>query len=157
MHFQRLSEERLQRLQATETAAADANNRAAAAVATAGDLQRQLSGTIRQRDDFSRLVSERYACSGHSDAPTPASNKGRQHLSFVTINSSGWKCNHYRTVPVGLVRWTQKHVDDTASATAVHDIKGLACDPLDCIVYDYQMGTSCNAERRRQRQPKPMQ
>ena len=102
MHFQRLSEERLQRLQATETATADANNRAAAAVATAGDLQRQLSGTIRQRDDFSRLVSEWYARLGHLDAPIPASNKAWQHISFITMNSSGWKCNHYRTVPVGL-------------------------------------------------------
>jgi len=57
-HFQRLSEERLQRLQAAETATADANSRAAAAVATAGELQQQLSVTARQRDEFSRLITE---------------------------------------------------------------------------------------------------
>lgn len=59
MHFQRLSDERLQHLQAAESANADAKTRAAAAVATAGELQRQLSVTTRQRDDFSGLITER--------------------------------------------------------------------------------------------------
>ncbi len=59
--FQRLSEERLQQLQSAEAATADASSRAAAAVATNGDLQRQLSGALRQRDDLSRLVTERHA------------------------------------------------------------------------------------------------
>jgi hypothetical protein len=60
MQLQRVSEERLQQLQSAEAATADASSRAAAAVATNGDLQRQLSGVLRQRDDFSRLVTERH-------------------------------------------------------------------------------------------------
>ncbi len=59
--LQRVSEERLQQLQAAEAATADASSRAAAAVTTNADLQRQLSGALRQRDEFSRLVSERHA------------------------------------------------------------------------------------------------
>ena len=59
--LQRVSEERLQQLQSAEAAAGDASSRAAAAVATTGDLQRQLSGVLRQRDDLSRLVTERHA------------------------------------------------------------------------------------------------
>ena len=59
--FQRLSEEQLQQLQSAEAATADASSRAAAAVATNADLQRQLSGAIRQRDDLSKLVTERHA------------------------------------------------------------------------------------------------
>lgn len=59
MHFQRLSDERLQHLQAAESANADAKTRAAAAVATTGELQRQLSVTTQQRDDFSGLITER--------------------------------------------------------------------------------------------------
>jgi len=55
-----VSEERLQQLQSAEAATADASSRAAAAVATNGDLQRQLSGVLRQRDDFARLVTERH-------------------------------------------------------------------------------------------------
>lgn len=59
--LQRVSEERLQQLQCAEAATADASSRAAAAVATNGDLQRQLSGATQQRDDLSRLVTERHA------------------------------------------------------------------------------------------------
>ena len=59
--FQRQSEERLQQLQSAEAATAETSSRAAAAVATTGDLQRQLSGALRQRDDLSRLVTERHA------------------------------------------------------------------------------------------------
>ena len=59
--LQRVSEEQLQQLQSAEAATADASSRAAAALATNGDLQRQLSGALRQCDDFSRLVTERHA------------------------------------------------------------------------------------------------
>ena len=58
-HFQRLSEDRLQQMQAAKTASADANLRAAAAVATAGELQSQLSIKARQRDEYAKLVNER--------------------------------------------------------------------------------------------------
>ena len=58
-HLQRQTEEQLQRLQAAEAASADANCRAAAAVATAGELQTTLSANIRQRDDYAKLAAER--------------------------------------------------------------------------------------------------
>lgn len=58
-HFQRLSEDRLQQMQAAEKACADAISRAAAAVATAGELQSQLSIKSRQRDEYAKLDNER--------------------------------------------------------------------------------------------------
>ncbi|DBA77268.1 TPA: hypothetical protein ACH3X2_008463 [Trebouxia sp. C0005] len=66
--LQRVSEERLQQLQCAEAATADASSRAAAAVATNGDLQRQLSGATQQRDDLSRLVTEREEASKAAEA-----------------------------------------------------------------------------------------
>ncbi|KAL3154078.1 hypothetical protein ABBQ32_013617 [Trebouxia sp. C0010 RCD-2024] len=57
--LQRQSEEQVQRLQAAQTASADANSRAAAAVATAGELQGQLSVRTRQRDEYAKLAAER--------------------------------------------------------------------------------------------------
>ncbi|KAA6419371.1 MAG: hypothetical protein FRX49_10630 [Trebouxia sp. A1-2] len=69
--LQRVSEERLQQLQCAEAATADASSRAAAAVATNGDLQRQLSGATQQRDDLSRLVTERHAPVTARTMPSP--------------------------------------------------------------------------------------
>ncbi|DBA99644.1 TPA: hypothetical protein ACH3X3_012208 [Trebouxia sp. C0006] len=66
--LQRVSEEQLQQLQSAEAATADASSRAAAALATNGDLQRQLSGALRQCDDFSRLVTERQEASKAAEA-----------------------------------------------------------------------------------------
>lgn len=57
--LQRQTEEQLQRLQAAEAASADANSKAAAAVATAGELQSHLSATTRQRDEHAKLAAER--------------------------------------------------------------------------------------------------
>lgn len=57
--LQRQSEEQVQRLQAAQTASADANFRAAAAVATAGELQSQLAVRTRQRDEYAKLAAER--------------------------------------------------------------------------------------------------
>ncbi|KAL0017887.1 hypothetical protein WJX77_010733 [Trebouxia sp. C0004] len=68
MQLQRLSQEQLQQLQSAEAATADASSRAAAAVAKNGDLQRQLSGALRQRDELSRLVTEREEASKAAEA-----------------------------------------------------------------------------------------
>lgn len=57
--MQQKSEQQLQRLQAAEMASADASSRAAAAVATAGELQSQLSVRTRQRDEYAKLAAER--------------------------------------------------------------------------------------------------
>ena len=59
-HLQRQTEEQLQRLQAAEAASADASSRAAAAVATAGELQTTLSAKTRQRDECAKLAAERW-------------------------------------------------------------------------------------------------
>lgn len=59
-HLQRQTEEQVQRLQAAETASADAKSRAAAAAATAGELQSHLDVKARQRDEYAKLAAERW-------------------------------------------------------------------------------------------------
>ena len=58
-HLPQLNAEQLQHQKAAEAATADANSKAAAAVATGTELQQHLAATARQRDDLSRQLTER--------------------------------------------------------------------------------------------------
>ena len=60
-HLQHLADEQAGRLQAAEVAIADSNARLAAASSNTGELQRQLSLAVQQRDSFSNLANDRSA------------------------------------------------------------------------------------------------
>lgn len=57
--LQHLADEQSGRLQAAEVATVDSNARLAAASSSAGELQRQLSLAVQQRDSFSNLADDR--------------------------------------------------------------------------------------------------